>query len=153
MVLTGCLTRRMGLAGPRRAGAVMSWNGMATYGSLAAGAPLGMLLYQKVGQCRLCPYSLWLCVYCHAVVIRQPPGSLWGGAEWQRCHYYWRASDCCYCGQHRTTVWHWPLSPVTRRCSWSQQVVPLRVQWLMQHNESPCTTLKTGSIQGKFIRS
>lgn len=79
MVLTGCLTRRMGLAGPRRAGAVMFWNGMATYGSLAAGAPLGMLLYQKVGQCRLCPYSLWLCVYCHAVVIRQPPGSLWGG--------------------------------------------------------------------------
>ena len=47
--ITGALSWGIGRAGQQRSGKVMAWNGIAMYGGLAAGAPVGILLLHQYG--------------------------------------------------------------------------------------------------------
>lgn len=49
LVITGALAWGVALAGRARTGVVMSWIGMAMYGAMAAGAPLGAALHARSG--------------------------------------------------------------------------------------------------------
>jgi MFS family permease len=48
-LVVGALAWGIGLSGPARTGRVLSWTGMAIYGSLAAGAPIGLWLNRLGG--------------------------------------------------------------------------------------------------------
>lgn len=54
LVITGALSWGVALAGRERSGLVMSWVGVAMYGALAAGAPLGAALASRFGFAGMC---------------------------------------------------------------------------------------------------
>lgn len=50
LVGTGAIAWGIGRAGADKTAKTISWNGIATYGAIAAGAPVGVLLYQMGGM-------------------------------------------------------------------------------------------------------
>jgi MFS family permease len=80
LVVTGALSWGIALAGKERSGVVMAWVGIAMYGALAAGAPLGTWLHARVGflgmsyATALAPLAA-LAVVALAPVVRQAPGA------------------------------------------------------------------------------
>ncbi|MHC1480222.1 arabinose transporter [Frateuria aurantia] len=79
LMMTGVLTWGVGMAGPGRSGKVMSWVGMAMYGSLAAGAPLGQWLYGGAGFLSVSAGVILAPVLAGLVSLAVPPIAARGG--------------------------------------------------------------------------
>jgi predicted MFS family arabinose efflux permease len=81
LVVTGALSWGITLAGRERSGVVMAWVGIAMYGALAAGAPLGTVLNAHLGfvgmscAAALAPLA-GVAIVGLAPVVRQPPASV-----------------------------------------------------------------------------
>ncbi|HEY1394501.1 arabinose transporter [Roseateles sp.] len=63
--VTGCVSWSIASVGPQRAGLSMSWTGIAMFGALSIGAPMGMWLYRGHGlpavmvACIAAPLAAW----------------------------------------------------------------------------------------------
>ena len=79
LLITGVVSWAILRAGPGRAGTAMSWNGMAQYGSLAAGAPLGFALYGAAGFGAVSIATIVLPLLAVAAVLRLGPTPASGG--------------------------------------------------------------------------
>lgn len=78
-LMSGNFTWATGLLGPSRSGQVMSWNGMAIYGSLAVGAPVGLVLYRQYGFLSLGVATLLLPLVSFLLDWRVPKTAPLGG--------------------------------------------------------------------------
>lgn len=69
LIVTGSIGWGIGLVGPKNAGKVMAWNGMAMYGAYALGAPAGVALNAQWGFAGVALASVILPLFALAIVI------------------------------------------------------------------------------------
>jgi MFS family permease len=81
MIGTGAITWAIGLVGPQQTVKVMSWNGVATYGGLAAGAPIGVMLVSGTGFAAIGVCTLGLSVAGLFLAWRKPRVALVKAAD------------------------------------------------------------------------
>lgn len=78
---TGCITWGIGRVGSARTAQVISWNGMATYGGLAAGASVGVAIYHASSLPVLAGFVLFLAVVGWLLALRRPAVQVSGGVR------------------------------------------------------------------------
>lgn len=81
LLISGNFAWALGLIGTTKSGKIMSWNGMAIYGSLAAGAPLGLLLNHHFGFVALGVSTLVLPLLAFLLDWRIRPIETTGGSK------------------------------------------------------------------------
>lgn len=81
LLITGVLSWAILRAGTGRSGLAMSWNGMAQYGALAVGAPLGFALYEAFGFPAVAWATVFLPLAALAVVLPLDPAPAPGGVR------------------------------------------------------------------------
>ena len=93
LLITGVLSWAIVRAGPGKSGRAMAWNGMAQYGALAVGAPLGFVLDQAGGFQLVAWAAIVLPALALLVVVPLEPAPALGGTRlplWSVVGHIWR---------------------------------------------------------------
>lgn len=91
-VATGCIMWGIGRVGAEHTAKVISWNGIATYGALAVGAPLGVLLAGALGFVSIGVASLVLMLGGLVLAWRRPAVRVEAGERMPMHHVFGRVA-------------------------------------------------------------
>ncbi|RDJ00536.1 MFS transporter [Dyella solisilvae] len=91
-VATGCIMWGIGIVGNEHTARVISWNGVATYGALAVGAPLGVLLARGGGFVIIGLASVLLMVTALVLAWRRPAVHVEAGERLPMRHVFGRVA-------------------------------------------------------------
>jgi MFS family permease len=91
-VATGCIMWGIGRVGAEHTAKVISWNGIATYGALAVGAPLGVLLAGAGGFVTIGIAGLALMVFGLLLAWRRPVVHVEAGERLPMHHVFGRVA-------------------------------------------------------------
>ncbi|WP_430387402.1 MFS transporter [Dyella sp. 20L07] len=91
-VATGCIMWGIGRVGSEHTAKVISWNGIATYGALAVGAPLGVLLVSAGGFKTIGLAAVALMVIALLLAWRRPPVHVEAGERLPMHHVFGRVA-------------------------------------------------------------
>jgi MFS family permease len=92
MVATGAMLWGIGRAGSQHIAKVISWNGVATFGGLSVGAPLGVFLNQRLGFAFAGLLTLALALAAVALALRLPPIPVSPSRHLPFAHIFWRVA-------------------------------------------------------------
>jgi MFS family permease len=89
---TGCIMWGIGRVGAMHTAKVISWNGIATYGALAVGAPLGVLLEKSLGFSAIGAASIVLMALALLLAWRRPNVQVVAGERMPMRHVFLRVT-------------------------------------------------------------
>ena len=91
-VATGCIMWGIGRVGAEHTAKVISWNGIATYGALAVGAPLGVVLTHAAGLASIGVAAVALMLLALLLAWRRPAVRVEGGERMPMHHVFGRVA-------------------------------------------------------------
>jgi len=91
-VATGCIMWGIGRVGAEHTAKVISWNGIATYGALAVGAPLGVVLTHAAGFASIGVAAVALMLLALLLAWRRPAVRVEGGERMPMHHVFGRVA-------------------------------------------------------------